>query len=149
MKIDLSTKAALTTTKKASVTTDAQSAAARETPITIENIENLWIRFPSKIKEKYGLHFLFSKVPLYDEEAKKIVIETSISLVAQEMQSIMPMLTKYMRDGLENDLLKIEVKLDETKREDIDMSPKGKATAMAEKNDKLRDLCKRLHLDFA
>ncbi len=86
---------------------------------------------------------------MWDGAANKIIVETSGNIAAEEMKDILPKLTKYLQDNLKNDLIKIEVKVDESKAVNMDLSPKGKARAMAQKNEKLRDLCRKLNLDFA
>lgn len=148
-KIDLSTKAALTTKKPASVEGEKEADLKRATVVTEDAIFALWMRFPSQIKDMYGLHFLFTRAPLWDAAALTITVETSGQVIAKELYTVLDKLVRYMRDGLKNDSVKIEIKVDETKQDAADLTPKGKARAMADKNEKLRDLCRRLNLDFA
>ncbi len=95
------------------------------------------------------LHFVFTKKPVWDAESKTISIELDSQWVAEELSSILPRLTKYMKDGLQNDTISIEPKVIGSHLSSKDLTPKGKAQAMAKKNEKLRDLFRRLNLDFA
>lgn len=149
-KIDLSTKAALSTKKTVINGGDLSvESKKRDTPVTEDGIFSLWMRFPSQIRDMYGLHFLFSRAPLWNSEKMTITVETSGQLIATELNTVLSKLISYMRDGLRNDSVNVEVRVDETKQDNTDLSPKGKATAMAKKNERLRDLCRRLNLDFA
>lgn len=148
-KIDLSTKAALSTKKPVmSVGEPSNENKKRDTPVTEDGIFSLWMRFPSQIRDMYGLHFLFSKAPLWNSEKMTITVETSGQLIATELNTVLSKLIKYMRDGLRNDSVNVEISVNESNQDNMDISPKGKATAMAKKNEKLRDLCRRLNLDF-
>lgn len=78
-----------------------------------------------------------------------VKVEISGKIAAEEMTDILPTLTKYLQDNLKNDSVHIKLEIDESKAGNMDLSPAGKAKAMAQKNDKLRDLCRKLNLDFA
>ncbi|MCQ2335733.1 MAG: hypothetical protein MJ010_00930 [Paludibacteraceae bacterium] len=112
-------------------------------------LAQLWIRFPAYIKQKSSLHYIFRKPPLWVRAENMVKVEISGKIAAEEMTDILPTLTKYLQDNLKNDSVHIKLEIDESKAGNMDLSPAGKAKAMAQKNDKLRDLCRKLNLDFA
>jgi len=120
----------------------------RSNTVSEDDVFEAWIRFPSQIMEISSLHFLFSKQPLWNSEKLTITVEISGSLLASEFNEIAPKLTKFLRDRLQNDYIEIVTEVSDIKREDVDLSPKGKAQAMAKKNNQLRELCRKLYLDF-
>lgn len=147
--VDLSLGATLAKQSTATVQKVEEVQQQRNKEASEAEVSRLWYRFPSMINDMTSIHFVFTKAPDWQEDSNTIHITLPNTLVADEVNGILPKLLKYMRDGLENDFIQIDTQVVKTQRSNIDMSPKGKARAMAEKNDKLRDLCRRLHLDFA
>lgn len=148
-RVDLSLGAALTKQGAPVVQRVQETVQKRTQEVTESGIQRLWSSFPAQIREVQSLHFVFSKQPVWDASSSTISVELDSRLVADELGGILPRLTKYMRDGLQNDTISIVTKVTESHLSSRDLTPKGKAQAMAKKNDKLRDLCRRLHLDFA
>lgn len=148
-KIDLSLGAALATSANTAQTVRNVTETQRNEIVNEDYLLQLWIRFPALIKQKSSLHYLFRTPPVWDSTEQKVKVETSGKIAAQEMTDILPKLTKYLQDNLKNDFIKIEITVDESKAVNMDLSPAGKAKAMAQKNEKLRDLCRKLNLDFA
>ena len=147
-RIDLSLGAALSKQSTQGTQRVQETVRQRTSEVTEDDIKRLWNSFPAQIREMRSLHFVFTKLPVWSAENKTITVELDSRLVAEELGSILPRLTKYMRDGLQNDTVSIETRVTESRLSSRDLTPKGKAKAMAEKNEKLRDLCRRLHLDF-
>ena len=147
--VDLSLGAALSKKGAQGVQQVQNTARKRTSEATEDGIRKLWNSFPAQIREMQSLHFVFAKQPAWDAENKIISVEVDSRVMAEQLNSVLPRLTKYMRDGLQNDTVNIETKIAESHLSSRDLTPKGKAQAMAKKNEKLRDLCRRLNLEFA
>ncbi len=147
--VDLSLGAALSKKGAQGAQQVQETVRKRTSEVTEDGIRKLWNSFPSQIREMQSLHFVFAKQPAWDAENKIISVEVDSRVMAEQLNSILPRLTKYMRDGLQNDSVNIETKIAESHLSSRDLTPKGKAQAMAKKNEKLRDLCRRLNLGFA
>lgn len=147
--MDLSLGAALSKQSVQGPQRVQETVRKRTQEVTEDGIKRLWNSFPAQIREMQSLHFVFTKQPVWNAESMMLTVELDSRLVAEELNAILPRLTKYMRDGLQNDSVSIETKVTESRLSSRDLTPKGKAQAMAKKNEKLRDLCRRLHLDFA
>lgn len=147
--VDLSLGAALSKKGAQGVQQVQETVRKRTSEVTEDGIRKLWNSFPSQIREMQSLHFVFAKQPAWDAENKIISVEVDSRVMAEQLNSILPRLTKYMRDGLQNDTVNIETKIAESHLSSRDLTPKDKAQAMAKKNEKLRDLCRRLNLEFA
>ncbi len=141
--------AALNTEKaKSQQNKDTTKQTLREKEVNEEDVFKAWIKFPSKIRDKQSLHFIFARQPLWEQENMTVTTDVPGDLVATEMNEILDLLTLHLRNELQNDHIKVKINVAEINRKELNLTPIERAKAMADKNEKLRDLCRRLHLDF-
>ena len=105
-----------------------------------------WIGFKEQIPDRARLHFHFESLPEVDDHLVRLNVNSP--LFFEDMCDLQPKLQSYLQQRLSDHQIKVEVKLVELENQGRMLTDKEKILAMAEKNESVKSLCKRLDLRF-
>ena len=126
-----------------------QSSAVRlrETVFSEEQLNSAWFSLPDEIPEKLMLHRFFSVPPIL-ENGKTVMLKVENELVADELQQVLPLLTKSLRNRLDNDTVEISVYVEAVATEEKLTTNDAKLKYLVEKNGELQNLVSELGMVF-
>lgn len=105
-------------------------ANQRTEAYTDTQLEEAWFRFVNQIPEHPDLHFLFNKAP--NRTDNTLCIQVNNSVVYNKLNELKGQIIKHLSDCINNDLINIEVKMIEGKKQPT--TARDKARAMNESN---------------
>ena len=93
------------------------------------------------------LHRFFSVPPIL-ENGKTVMLKVENELVADELQQVLPLLTKSLRNRLDNDTVEISVYVEAVATEEKLTTNDAKLKYLVEKNGELQNLVSELGMVF-
>lgn len=125
----------------------SSAVSLRETVFSEEQLNSAWFSLPDEIPEKLMLHRFFAVPPVL-ENGKTVMLKVENELVADELQQVLPLLTKSLRNRLENDMVEISVYVEAVAAEEKLTTNDAKLKYLVEKNGELQNLVSELGMVF-
>jgi DNA polymerase III subunit gamma/tau len=121
----------------------------QDTDFSEEELLTHWKKFAIMVREEKPRLYstLVAEDPMPDEN-KLISFEVSNKLQMEAISEIKPELVHFLRKQLNNNSIKLDIKINEQESESRPYHPEDKFSRLAEKNPELHSLKQDLGLDF-